>query len=292
MKSVGWIPILGPGLNVSVPDPMSQLGDSVHIISDDSMNVGPVHLQLNLPNHYEYGKTVLPINVTCNRGSIKVEVIIHPDGIVTLESTESTLLDDSIEQTIISMIYREIKRRFHEDTHHNPNTLNEDTFYEPNEQILLTSGEITNNETREELFFLLLYVIHYQNNRLSRLVSLPRPDDRRRLDGLELTIQNVYKLASGFIAYSMNFVSLFFRSYQLYVNSLNAYQASLDILYQTHCNEDSHKLNSSFLETVSLMRKQNTDSAQIAKDMNYYTIAILGLTVINVFAVCYQILVR
>ena len=108
-----------------------------------------------------------------------------------------------------------------------------------------------------------------------------------RWDKLELMIHDQYRTASGFVSYASNFINLFLDSSRMYVDSLRSYRMSLDSLYTSHCNEDIHKLNATIVETIGLMKEQNDESSVIAKRMNWYTLAMLAFTCVNVIvAIC------
>lgn len=75
----------------------------------------------------------------------------------------------------------------------------------------------------------------------------------------------------------------------VYTNSLRAYRASLDSLYTSHCNEDTHRLNISFLRSIELMKEQNDCATDIAKKMNRYTLLMLIFTAVNVCIAIWQL---
>ena len=71
--------------------------------------------------------------------------------------------------------------------------------------------------------------------------------------------------------------------------TLNAYQRSLDSLYASHCNEDTHRLNISFLESADLMKEQNDRATDISEKMNRYTFLMLIFTAVNVGVAVWQL---
>lgn len=289
MKVFGWIPHLGPGLEVFIQNPALLLSESVDIFCDDTGGSGPMHMDIALPEQFVYGETVLPLHVTYGKVSLDVSMVLDNRGILSLETPGQDFIENDKVRHVLREVYFEMKRRFHSDTHHQSDERTRNGLRGPDEQSPLSHGDKTEEQAIAEIFNSLLKSIYDKNNGLSRLIAMPRSDDRAKLEKQELMIHDLYKSASGFVSYAMNYVNLFFENNPVYTNSLRAYRASLDSLYTSHCNEDTHRLNISFLRSTELMKEQNDRATDIAKKMNRYTLLMLIFTAINVGIAIWQL---
>ena len=54
MKVFGWIPHLGPGLEIFIQNPVSVIDGSIDIFCDDTGESGPMHLDITLPERFDH----------------------------------------------------------------------------------------------------------------------------------------------------------------------------------------------------------------------------------------------
>ena len=289
MKVFGWIPHLGPGLDVLIPNPILLLDGEIEIFCDDTGNSEPMHLVTAIPESFAYGETVLPMYVAYGKISLDVNMTLDNRGLLSLETSGQSVIEDVKIRYVLREVYFEMKRRLHNDTHHLSDERTGGKLSGPDEQSSLSHGDRTEEQAIAEIFNSLLKSVNDKNNGLSRLVAMPRSEDRNRMERQELMIHDLYKAASGFISYAVNFVNLFFDGCVTRINSLNAYQRSLDSLYASHCNEDTHRLNISFLESADLMKEQNDRATDISEKMNRYTFLMLIFTAVNVGVAVWQL---
>ena len=177
-----------------------------------------------------------------------------------------------------------------DDTHHPSDERNGNDLNGPDELLTLNHGDKDESQAVYEIAESMFRSIQDMNAELSRLTDLPTPDDQQKRDEQELMIHNQYRTASGFVSYASMFINLFMDGNHVYIDSLRSYRISLDSLYTSHCNEDIHKLNATFVKTIGLMKEQNDESAVIAKKMNRYTLTMLAFTSVNVIVVICQAL--
>ncbi|MBR4203621.1 MAG: hypothetical protein IKQ93_08635 [Candidatus Methanomethylophilaceae archaeon] len=286
----GWVPHLNPGLDVSVPDPLSYIDQSIDIFCDDTCGSGPMHLDIEVPSSFEYGSTPITIHASYGTVSMDVSMRISSKGMVSLEVADPGDIDAVYVRYLLREIYFEMKRRLHEDTHHPSDDRDGSDLNGPDELLTLNHGDKDESQAVLEIASSLFRSIQDMNVELSRLTALPTPDDQQKRDKLELMIHDQYRTASGFVSYAFNFINLFMHDSYVHENSLKSYQMSLDSLYTSHCNEDIHVLDATFVKTIGLMKKQNDESSEIAKRMNMYTLAMLAFTCVNVIVVICQAL--
>lgn len=284
----GWVPHLNPGLGVSVPDPLSRIQQSIDIFCDDTGESDPMHLDVDIPPSFEYDSTPIAICVKYGAASMKVSMKISFKGMISLDVVEPCDISADSIRYLLREIYFEMKRRLHNDTHHPSDERNGDNLNGPDELLTLNHGDKNESQAVYEIVDSLFRSIQDMNAELSRLTALPTPEDQQKRDKLELMIHDQYRTASGFVSYASNFINLFLDGNRVYVDSLRSCRMSLDSLYTSHCNEDIHKLNATFVKTIGLMKEQNDESSVIAKRMNWYTLAMLAFTCANVIVVIYQ----
>ncbi|MCQ2079604.1 MAG: hypothetical protein MJZ38_06100 [archaeon] len=292
MKVFGWIPHLGPGLEIFSPNPHIMLKDTSKVFCDDTCSSEPMLIEFSMVDDFEYDTTILPLKVSYGAVSLEVDLKLDNRGLLTLSTSDESNIEDDKIRHLLREVYFEVKRRFHKDTHHSSDIRTDKGLRGPDEQCSLSHG--TKNETQAiaEIFGNLLKSIHDKNNGLSRLTAMPISSDKIKLEKQELMIHDLYKSASGFISYAMNYVNLFFDNSPVYLNSLKAYQSSLDSLYASHCNEVSNRLNISFLDTTENFKEQNTETAKISKNINTYTVIMHAFTAINVVIAVFQIFIK
>ena len=286
----GWVPHLNPGLGVSVPDPLRRIEQSIDIFCDDTGESSAMHLDINVPTSFEYDSTPIAIGVEYGAVTMKVSMKISSKGMISLDVVEPCDIGADSIGYLLREIYFEMKRRLHDDTHHPSDERNDNDLNGPDELLTLNHGNKDESQAVHEIIDSLFRSIQDMNTELSRLTALPTPDDQQKRDKLELMIHDQYRTASGFVSYASNFINLFLDGNRVYVDSLRSCRMSLDSLYTSHCNEDIHKLNATFVKTVGLMKEQNDESSVIAKRMNWYTLAMLAFTCVNVIVVICQAL--
>ena len=283
----GWVPHLNPGLGVSVPNPLSRIEQSMDIFCDDTGESDSMHLDVDIPASFEYDTTPIIIHAKYGVVDMDVSMRISFKGMISLDVADPGDIDADGIRYLLREIYFEMKRRLHDDTHHPSDERNGNDINGPDELLTLNHGDKDELQAVYEIADSLFKSIQDMNTELSRLTALPTPDDQHKRDKLELMIHDQYRTASGFVYYASNFINLFLDSSRMYVDSLRSYRMSLDSLYTSHCNEDIHKLNATFVETIGLMKEQNDESSVIAKRMNWYTLAMLAFTCVNVIvAIC------
>ena len=269
---------------------LNNIEQSIDIFCDDTGESDPMHLDIDIPSSFEYDST--PIIMQAKYGTVALEVSmkISSKGMIALDVANPGNIDVSIVRYLLREIYFEMKRRLHDDTHHPSDERKGRDLNGPDELITLSHGGMDESQAAYEIAGSFFRSIQDMNAELSRLTALPTPDDQQKRDKLELMIHDQYKTASGFVSYAYNFINLFMNGGRVYVDSLKSYRLSLDSLYTSHCNEDIHKLDATFVETIGLMKEQNDESSLIAKRMNWYTLAMLAFTCVNVIVVICQAL--
>lgn len=286
----GWIPHLNPGLDISVPDPLSCIEQSIDIFCDDTCESDPMHLDIDIPASFGYGSTSIAMHVKYGATIMDVSMKISSKGMVSLDVADPGDTDVTDVRYLLREIYFEMKRRLHDDTHHSSDERDGNDLNGPDELLTLNHGDKDESQAVCEIIGYLFRSIQDMNIELSRLTAFPKPEDQKKRDELELMIHDQYRTASGFVSYASNFINLFLDGNHVYVDSLRSYQMSLDSLYTSHCNEDIHELDASFVETIGLMKEQNDESSKIARRMNRYTLLMLAFTCVNVVVVICQAL--
>lgn len=281
MKLYGWIPHLGPDLNTEIPGAMERVPHEDVIHCDDIEFLREMHIQLDVPDGYRFGKT--PIRCSVEYGNLHNEatVVVDTDGLMSLESS-SEQYGEVMTRRVLREIYFLFKRSLHVDTHHIPDYRGEDSLDGPDELLTISHSE-DRIEALSEISAFFIRAIGDMNGDVGRLVSRGQDAFGDRYRGF--LIHDQYRTAMGYTVYAENFASLFFPSDQKYSTALEVFRDSLTDLYNVYCNNIVHRLNLSLLRTVKLMETQSEESSKITKWMLVIAVSTLITGIVSIMSV-------
>ncbi len=279
MKLYGWIPHLGPDLNYEIRDASEPLPSDTVARCNDIDPKEEMHVHINVPKDYCFGETPIVCSIQYGEVRSKATIVIPADGLMSLDMQTSQNFDDEDVRYILREIYFIFKHSLHFDTHHIPDNRSETSLDGPDELLSVSHGE-NRDEAISEIAAHLIRVAKNLNDELCYLVA----DDSIRdseLNDMEFIVHDQFKTAMGFVVYAKNFANLFLPSDHKYLTSIDVLRESLTDVYNAHCNNDVHRMNSSVLNAVEVMKEQSKQSSKIAFWMVVIAISTLAATVIG-----------
>ena len=251
-------------------DMESLKGSPIMMVNDPE----PIYLECDCSDDFVYGVTSISIQVTRSNHSSDVDLTITREGMIQLRMTDGSQMDVDDSEFLLGRIYERVMDSLYPDAgtgsgKSNPGGVSifhaKSSFaYGDDDGIIIM--DIFNSMSKD---------IRDSMEFLYGLMIKPRPSNLNHLGIHETMIHDSYATAFCTISYAMNYVNLFYGDDPTYSNSLRIHRETLDSIYASHCNTDSHVLNNSFVRTIELMEIQNQESSDISRQMRLIAIAAL-----------------